>query len=148
MSARIITIPTIDILLEVESLPALDSLNDRMRDMGYTPRGENGIAGRRYYIKGNGKRTHHVHAFIAGSEQADIWRSEIICASIMLFSAIQGNQIPDGRRLPAKSSGLWPVEKRIDSTARAVGAGLVGYRRNPMNHGLDGIIHIPAYRCA
>ncbi len=70
MSARIITIPTIDILLEVESLPALDSLNDRMRDMGYTPRGENGIAGRRYYIKGNGKRTHHVHAFIAGSEQA------------------------------------------------------------------------------
>ncbi|WP_274864161.1 GrpB family protein [Serratia marcescens] len=70
MSARIITIPTIDILLEVESLPALDSLNDRMRDMGYTPRSENGIAGRRYDIKGNGKRTHHVHAFIAGSEQA------------------------------------------------------------------------------
>ncbi|HDU7918554.1 TPA: GrpB family protein [Serratia marcescens] len=70
MSARIITLPTIDILLEVESLPALDSLNDRMRDMGYTPRGENGIAGRRYDIKGNGKRTHHVHAFIAGSEQA------------------------------------------------------------------------------
>ncbi|HHP7836629.1 TPA: hypothetical protein ACSHSI_003660 [Serratia marcescens] len=49
MSARIITIPTIDILLEVESLPALDSLND----MGYTPRGENGIAGRRYDIKGS-----------------------------------------------------------------------------------------------
>ncbi|HFZ1932374.1 GrpB family protein [Serratia marcescens] len=70
MSARIITMPTIDILLEVESLPALDSLNDRMRDMGYTPRGENGNAGRRYDIKGNGKRTHHVHAFIAGSEQA------------------------------------------------------------------------------
>ncbi|MGP1207974.1 MULTISPECIES: GrpB family protein [unclassified Serratia (in: enterobacteria)] len=66
MSARIITIPTIDILLEVESLPALDSLND----MGYTPRGENDIAGRRYDIKGNGKRTHQVHAFIAGSEQA------------------------------------------------------------------------------
>ncbi|MGK8661725.1 GrpB family protein [Serratia marcescens] len=52
MSARIITIPTIDILLEVESLPALDSLND----MGYTPRGENGIAGRRYDIKGTHQR--------------------------------------------------------------------------------------------
>lgn len=38
--------------------------------MGYTPRGENGIAGRRYYIKGNGDRTHHVHAFTTGSEQA------------------------------------------------------------------------------
>ncbi|MGK0685089.1 GrpB family protein [Serratia marcescens] len=62
--------PTIDILLEVESLAALDGLNDGMRNMGYTPRGENGIAGRRYYIKGNGDRTHHVHAFTTGSEQA------------------------------------------------------------------------------
>ncbi|WEE07111.1 GrpB family protein [Serratia marcescens] len=87
MSARIITIPTIDILLEVESLPALDSLNDRMRDMRYTPRGENGIAGRRYDIKGNGKRTHQQEV----NRRSDIWRSEIICASIMMFSAIQGN---------------------------------------------------------
>lgn len=57
--------PAIDILLEVESLAALDGLNDRMHDMRSTPRGENGIAGRRYYIKGNGN-----HAFTAGSEQA------------------------------------------------------------------------------
>jgi len=47
-------------LLEVESLAALDGLNDRMHDMRSTLRGENGITGRRYYIKGNGDRTHHV----------------------------------------------------------------------------------------
>ncbi|MBH1922950.1 hypothetical protein GKN89_01585 [Serratia sp. YC16] len=35
-----------------------------------TSRGENGIAGRRYDIKGNDNRTHHVHVFTAGSEQA------------------------------------------------------------------------------
>lgn len=82
MSARIITIPTIDILLEVESLPALDSLND----MGYTPRGENGIAGRRYDIKGNGKRTHQREV----NRRSDIWRSEIICASIMMLLSNTG----------------------------------------------------------
>ncbi|WP_253893563.1 GrpB family protein [Serratia marcescens] len=82
MSARIITIPTIDILLEVESLPALDSLND----MGYTPRGENGIAGRRYDIKGNGKRTHQQEV----NRRSDIWRSEIICASIMMLLSNTG----------------------------------------------------------
>ncbi|WP_288399999.1 GrpB family protein [uncultured Serratia sp.] len=38
--------------------------------MRSTLRGENGITGRHYYIKGNGDRTHHVHAFTAGSEQA------------------------------------------------------------------------------
>lgn len=41
--------------------------------------------------------------------------------------------MPGSRRLPAKPSGLWPVENRIYSTARAVGAGLVGRRRNPKN---------------
>lgn len=82
MSARIITIPTIDILLEVESLPALDSLND----MGYTPRGKNGIAGRRYDIKGNGKRTHQQEV----NRRSDIWRSEIICASIMMLLSNTG----------------------------------------------------------
>ncbi|QKO39202.1 hypothetical protein F0335_12020 [Serratia marcescens] len=39
--------PAIDILLQVESLAALDSVNDKMHDMRSTPRGENGITGRR-----------------------------------------------------------------------------------------------------
>ncbi|ALB62745.1 hypothetical protein AFK62_09635 [Cronobacter condimenti 1330] len=60
--------PVIDMLLEVSSLAALDACNARMQALGYTPRGEHGIAGRRYFIKGDSARTHHLHAFETGSE--------------------------------------------------------------------------------
>jgi GrpB-like predicted nucleotidyltransferase (UPF0157 family) len=61
--------PIIDILLEVQSLDRLDALNSAMESLGYTPKGEFGIPGRRYYPKGGDKRTHHVHAFAAGDPQ-------------------------------------------------------------------------------
>lgn len=90
--------------------------------MGYTPRGE------------NGKRTHRVHALLRRvNRRSDIWRSEIICASIMMLLSNTRQSNARQRRLPAKPSGLWPVENRIYSTARAVGAGRVGRRRNPKN---------------
>jgi len=57
--------PIIDILLEVRSVEALDGYADDMRRLGYEPRGEFGIPGRRYYPKGGDRRTHHVHAFTA-----------------------------------------------------------------------------------
>ncbi|HAT4912396.1 TPA: hypothetical protein I9742_001959 [Serratia marcescens] len=34
-------------MLEIESLATLDGVNDKMHDMRSTPRGENGITGRR-----------------------------------------------------------------------------------------------------
>ncbi|WP_113625981.1 GrpB family protein [Pectobacterium peruviense] len=58
--------PVIDMLLEVVSLSGLDTLDQVMVDLGYRPRGENGMAGRRYYTKGGDERTHHLHAFIVG----------------------------------------------------------------------------------
>jgi GrpB-like predicted nucleotidyltransferase (UPF0157 family) len=58
--------PVIDILLEVRSLSALDALTPAMVELGYEPRGEFGIPGRRYYPKGGERRTHHVHAFVEG----------------------------------------------------------------------------------
>jgi len=58
--------PVIDILIEVADLKALDALNDRMIRSGYTPRGEWGIPGRRYFQKGGDRRTHHLHAFASG----------------------------------------------------------------------------------
>jgi len=58
--------PIIDICLEVRGLGALDARNDRMRSLGYVPRGEFGIPGRRYFPKGGDDRTHHVHAYLAG----------------------------------------------------------------------------------
>ena len=59
--------PVIDILLEVRDVNALDAYDPAMRELGYTPKGEFGIPGRRYYRKGLHERTHHVHAFNAGS---------------------------------------------------------------------------------
>ncbi|MHB9330335.1 GrpB family protein [Phytobacter ursingii] len=60
--------PIIDILLEVPSLHLLDKYNDTLRQAGYTPRGEYGIPGRRYFVKGENQRTHHLHAFELGSQ--------------------------------------------------------------------------------
>ena len=58
--------PIIDILFEVSDLAALDALNGQMSAIGYEPKGEYGIAGRRYFQKGDDQRTHHIHAFVTG----------------------------------------------------------------------------------
>lgn len=55
--------PVIDILMEVSSLDALDTLSEKMIGIGYVRRGELGILGRRYFSKGDEDRTHHLHAF-------------------------------------------------------------------------------------
>lgn len=55
--------PIIDILIEVREVESLDSLDAQFRALGYEPRGEYGIPGRRYFIKGAPERTHHIHAF-------------------------------------------------------------------------------------
>ena len=60
--------PIIDILLEVKRISKIDDYNDDMMKLGYNPRGEFGIPGRRYFSKSdsNDVRTHHVHAFQSG----------------------------------------------------------------------------------
>jgi GrpB-like predicted nucleotidyltransferase (UPF0157 family) len=62
--------PVIDILIEADSLDAVDSRNDAMRALGYEVMGELGIPGRRYFRKDNtdGHRTHNVHTFEAGTD--------------------------------------------------------------------------------
>ncbi|MED0678851.1 GrpB family protein [Aneurinibacillus thermoaerophilus] len=60
--------PIIDILVEVKDVDKVDSFNDEMEQLGYKPKGENGIAYRRYFTKGGNNRTHHVHVFKTGSE--------------------------------------------------------------------------------
>ncbi|MGK9173478.1 GrpB family protein [Yokenella regensburgei] len=61
--------PVIDILLEVNDLTALDGLNPAMAEAGYRARGENGIAGRRYFTRGDNARSHQLHAFVTGDPQ-------------------------------------------------------------------------------
>ncbi len=58
--------PIIDILVEVTDLKALDAHNSNMEAIGYKPKGEFGISGRRYFQKGGDERTHQVHAFVSG----------------------------------------------------------------------------------
>lgn len=62
MSAK----PVIDMLLEVKDLGAAARHENGMKTMGYTPKGENGLPGRRYFQKGGRRRTHHVHLYEAG----------------------------------------------------------------------------------
>ena len=65
--------PVIDILLEVQSVERLDVFDNAMERLGYQPRGEFGIPGRRYYPKGGDDRTHHVHAFTDGDKQIEAY---------------------------------------------------------------------------
>lgn len=59
--------PIVDMLVIVRDIERVDGFNAEMVSRGYVPRGENGIAGRRYFIKGTEThRTHHVHAFAVG----------------------------------------------------------------------------------
>ncbi|WP_404460794.1 GrpB family protein [Sutcliffiella horikoshii] len=60
--------PIIDILIVVKEIEKVDRYNETLRKAGYVPKGENEIAGRRYFPKGKENRTHHVHIFQVGNE--------------------------------------------------------------------------------
>ncbi len=63
--------PIIDIMGEAVDISMVDGFNERMPALGYTPRGEYGIPGRRYFPKGTPvHHTHHLHVFAAGSRIA------------------------------------------------------------------------------
>ncbi|MDM7924767.1 MAG: GrpB family protein [bacterium] len=62
--------PIIDILVEVRAIDRIDHFNAEMRQHGYLPKGEYGMAGRRFFIKGDEeRRTHHVHVFERGHSE-------------------------------------------------------------------------------
>ena len=65
--------PIIDVLLVVHDITKIDSFNRDMQRAGYILKGENGIPGRRFFIKGDElHHTHHLHIFQKG--HADIAR--------------------------------------------------------------------------
>lgn len=54
----------IDMMPVVRDIERVDQLNEAMIELGYRPLGENEIAGRRYFVKGDdAHRTHHVHSY-------------------------------------------------------------------------------------
>jgi len=60
--------PIIDIMVEVSDIDAVTESVSGMEALGYLAKGENGIAGRRYFQKGGNQRSHHVHVFQSGDE--------------------------------------------------------------------------------
>jgi GrpB-like predicted nucleotidyltransferase (UPF0157 family) len=64
--------PTIDILAVVKDLANLDAVASLIQRLGYRPRGENGIVGRRYFNKNLGDvHLFHIHAFQEGHPAID-----------------------------------------------------------------------------
>lgn len=63
--------PVIDILIVVEDIRKVKSYTGKMEKLGYSHKGENGIAGRRYFEKGSSPavHTHHVHVFEDGDRE-------------------------------------------------------------------------------
>ncbi|WP_332631307.1 GrpB family protein [Halalkalibacter flavus] len=59
--------PIIDIMPIVKDIHIVEKYNEEMRDIGYDPKGENEILGRRYFQKGGDNRSHHVHIYQVGS---------------------------------------------------------------------------------
>lgn len=55
--------PIIDIMLVVYDISKVDLKVALFNNIGYNCLGENGISGRRFFRKGEGKRTHHIHIF-------------------------------------------------------------------------------------
>jgi GrpB-like predicted nucleotidyltransferase (UPF0157 family) len=65
--------PIIDILMVVHDIRKIDAYNNKMQHAGYIPKGEYGIPGRRFFIKGDElHHTHHLHVF--QQRHADIAR--------------------------------------------------------------------------
>ncbi|KZE69533.1 hypothetical protein AWM68_02465 [Fictibacillus phosphorivorans] len=60
--------PIIDILIVVKDIDKVNTFNAEMSCLGYEPRGEHGIKGRRYFTKGKNKRSHHIHIFQLGNK--------------------------------------------------------------------------------
>ncbi len=58
--------PIIDILVIVKQIDRVEAYTEQFARIHYVARGENGIPGRRYFIKGGDDRTHHLHIYEAG----------------------------------------------------------------------------------
>lgn len=63
--------PIIDIMPVVMDIDRINDFNNAMIAIGYEPRGENGLPGRRYFQKGGDNRTHHIHMYESGNPEID-----------------------------------------------------------------------------
>ena len=65
--------PIIDVMMEVHDVERLDAFSFQVIELGYIPKGEFGVVGRRFYIKGSElHRTHHIHAYATGHPEIEL----------------------------------------------------------------------------
>ena len=63
--------PIIDIMPVVRDVNRIDDYNTKMIDIGYEPKGENGLPSRRFFQKGGDERTHHIHFYEMGNTEIE-----------------------------------------------------------------------------
>lgn len=63
--------PVIDLMVEVADIERIDGYNEQMKQLNYEALGENGIPNRRFFMKGDDNRTHHVHIFEKGDAEIE-----------------------------------------------------------------------------
>ncbi len=63
--------PVIDMIPVVKNIDHTDAYNLTLTEAGYEPRGENGLPGRRFFMKGGDDRTHHLHIYEQGNPEID-----------------------------------------------------------------------------
>lgn len=75
--------PIIDMAISVEKIADGERCVKPLEDIGYEYRGEHGIAGRCYFVKGE-PRSHHLHMVKSGS---DFWTSHLLFRDYLRSSA-------------------------------------------------------------
>src|SRR5215213_1249790 len=61
--------PILDIAIAITDKADGEKCVAPLENLGYVYRGENGIAGRFYFVKGAPQRTHHLHMLLADSTE-------------------------------------------------------------------------------
>lgn len=122
--------PVIDILVEVRDIDRVEDHDEAMTALGYEPKGELGIPGRRFYIKGGEEhRSHHVHVFECG--HPEIARHRDFCAYLRAhpemaarYSALKEDLAREFKQdLDRYTEGKTGLIREIDRKARLWAAG-------------------------
>lgn len=72
--------PIIDIMVIVRDITIIDNFNDTMSANGFTPRGENGISGRRYFVRyAEDNENHLTHVHIYESDNPHVKNELMFC---------------------------------------------------------------------
>lgn len=82
--------PIIDVMVVVREIERVDAYNDEMIRQGYSPRGENGIPGRRYFVrlKEDGENhAAHIHIYGPGNPHTadELMFRDFLCADRAAF---------------------------------------------------------------